>query len=451
MKPPQRPPAIESLLEKHRAVLPLAIDQGSRALASNAYPHWDKLRHLEPPAHLASESWWLGIKLNRQGQSRTLPLKDVAGRAFSYTLPDPVLSMLHRIDGRASGRIGFPMGIATEEARDRFVFNSLVEEAITSSQLEGASTTRQVAADMIRERRTPKDKHERMIMNNYHAMASLRQLKGNPLDFMSLMRMHQTLTQSTLDNDELAGRLQQVGEERVAVVDHKSESVLYRPPPADLLPERIETMIRFANEGQDCDPFIHPVIRAITLHFWLAYEHPFADGNGRTARALFYWSMLRQGYWLFEFISISRMLKSAPLKYGRAFLETETDGNDLTYFIIHQLNVIMGALAELDAYLERKTRQVQTVERMLKDSDLNHRQIALLSHAIRHPGHTYTIKTHQTSHRVAYASARSDLIDLAKRDLLTQVRVGQKAWKFIAPENLEATISGKQEPAFKSI
>jgi hypothetical protein len=42
--------------------------------------------------------------------------------------------------------------------------------------------------------------------------------------------------------------------------------------------------------------FIHPVMRAITLHFWLAYDHPFCDGNGRTARALFYWSMLKQGY-----------------------------------------------------------------------------------------------------------------------------------------------------------
>ena len=58
--------------------------------------------------------------------------------------------------------------------------------------------------------------------------------------------------------------------------------------------------------------FIHPVMRAITLHFWLAYDHPFCDGNGRTARALFYWSMLKQGYWLFEFISISSVINQAP-------------------------------------------------------------------------------------------------------------------------------------------
>ncbi len=53
------------------------------------------------------------------------------------------------------------------------------------------------------------------------------------------------------------------------------------------------------------DFFIHPVIRAILLHFMLAYDHPFVDGTGRTARALFYWSMAHQGYWLMDFISIT--------------------------------------------------------------------------------------------------------------------------------------------------
>lgn len=409
----------------------------SAVTPSNDYLHWDKVRHLAPPVPLSSEEWWLGIKLNRVGQARKLPLQDVSGSPFSYVLPDTVLHMLHHIDSRAIGRVDLPLGVATEENRDRFVFNSLIEEAITSSQLEGASTTRQIAAHMIREKRAPKDKHERMILNNFHAMASLSDLKSKPLDFEMLMRLHRALTELTLDNEDSAGRIQRVDEERVAVFDHKTERALYHPPSAALLPDRMNAMIRFANEGVGEGPFIHPVIRAITLHFWLAYDHPFADGNGRTARALFYWSMLRQGYWLFEFISISRVLKDAPMRYARAFLETETDGNDLTYFIIHQLTVIMRALEALDGYLERKSQQVRAVEDILKDSDLNHRQIALLSHAIRHPGHEYSIKSHQTRHRVAYASARADLLNLAQRDLLKKVRIGQKTWKFIAPSKFE--------------
>jgi len=57
----------------------------------------------------------------------------------------------------------------------------------------------------------------------------------------------------------------------------------------------MEAMCAFVN-GRDTEPFIHPAIRAMILHFWLAYDHPFVDGNGRTARALFYWAMLRPGH-----------------------------------------------------------------------------------------------------------------------------------------------------------
>ena len=114
------------------------------------------------------------------------------------------------------------------------------------------------------------------------------------------------------------------------------DEIFHDPPPAEQLDERMAAMCDFAN-GKIPNHFIHPVVRAIILHFWLAYDHPFVDGNGRTARALFYWLMLRNNYWLFEFISISQIIRKAPIKYGRAFLYTETDDNDLTYFILYHL------------------------------------------------------------------------------------------------------------------
>jgi len=120
---------------------------------------------------------------------------------------------------------------------------------------------------------------------------------------------------------------------------------------------------------------MHPVLRAILLRFWLAYDHPFVHGNGRTARALFYWSMLRQQYWLFEYISISEILLRAPAKYALAFLHTETDRNDLTYFIVHQATVIRRAIQELHVYIQRKAQELASTEAVLKSgADLNHRQ-----------------------------------------------------------------------------
>lgn len=200
-------------------------------------------------------------------------------------------------------------------------------------------------------------------------------------------------------------------------------------------------MVQFANRDADDGAFMHPVVRAVLLHFRLAFDHPFEDGNGRTARALFYWSMLHHDYRLFEFISISRFLKKAPAQYAQAFLHVETDGNDLTYFIAHQVDVIGRAIDELDQYLDTRVRQVQRIERMLERStDLNPRQLALLAHAVRHPDAEYTTRSHQTSHNTAYATARADLFRLAELGLLDRRRVGRKTHVFRAPPDIEARL-----------
>ena len=200
-------------------------------------------------------------------------------------------------------------------------------------------------------------------------------------------------------------------------------------------------MCNFAN-GQTPSFFVHPVIRAIILHFWLAYDHPFVDGNGRTARALFYWSMLRQGYWLFEFISISDILRKAPAKYARAFLLTETDDNDVTYFIVHQVGVIHRAIIALHEYIQRKTEEIRQSERMLRAWDhLNHRQVALLSHGMRHLGSVYSVEGHQNSHMTAYDTARRDLLGLVDAGLLEKGKRG-KEMIFWPPSDLRKRIEG---------
>jgi len=199
-------------------------------------------------------------------------------------------------------------------------------------------------------------------------------------------------------------------------------------------------MCAFANRKSPAG-FIHPVIRSIILHFWLAYDHPFIDGNGRVARALFYWSMLHNGFWLFEFISISQIIRSHPSKYGRAFLYTETDDNDLTYFILYNLEVIKRAIEKLHEYIKRKSEKLRAIESELCGvAILNHRQRALISHALRHPHHQYTIRSHQISHNVVYQTSRIDLLNLESRGLLNSQKIG-KTWYFTPVKDLEEKLA----------
>ncbi len=404
------------------------------------YLHWDDLRYRKPPEGLTHEEWWLGLKMYRRSGCRTIPLKDAGGNKFRFTVPDLVTDLLHQIDRGGGTLIDIPEQITNAEQRDRYVVRSLMEEAITSSQLEGAATTREVAKKMLAEGRKPRDRSERMIVNNYVTMRRILDLKDKPLTPDMVFRVHREISQDAPDIPDGAGRLRRADEE-INVSDIEG-TVFHTPPPAAELPARLEAMCAFANEKTP-GTFVHPVIRGIILHFWLAYDHPFVDGNGRTARALFYWQMLHSGYWLFEYISISQFLRKAPAQYGTAFLHAETDEGDLTYFIIHQAEVIRRALKELHGYVARKASETRACLNALeKHPELNHRQQALIAHAVRHPGFAYSIAGHGARHAVTYATARSDLLNLAKMKFLEHRKAG-RAFVFVSPKDLALRLRAK--------
>jgi len=346
------------------------------------YLHWDELRHRPAPQGQSHEQWWLAEKLSWRGTGTPLPLLSSDGSPFWFCQPPLLLRGLHEIDRKAGASVMAPEAVTTPSTRDRYLLSSRMEEAITSSQMEGAATTHDVAKAMIRSHRAPRDRSERMILNNFRTMQRMRDLKDHPLTPQLVLDLHRLVSEKTLDDPADAGRLRPPGIE-VIVDDDIFGTVFQVPSAATELEARLEQPCRFAN-GEIPAVFIHPGVRAITLHFWLAYGHSLCDGNGRSARALFYWSMLKQGYWgfkqegywLFEFISISSVINQARARYELSFLLCETDDNDLTYFLLAQVTVIQQAIANLHANLERKANELAVLQRRLGGTDgLNHRQL----------------------------------------------------------------------------
>lgn len=441
MKKPEKPPDFHETIQSLDSNRAVELMVSANEVNDSRYFHWDELRHRPAPSDWSHQEWWLVLKSARKTAQRKTPFTDSEGDRFSYTLPDQVLEKLHWIDSRAHGQIGSADLLPSTEQRSRYIIRSLMEEAITSSQLEGAATTRKVALEMLRSGRRPRTHSEHMIRNNYQAMREIRRISSDPLSMEGVLNLHEILTENTLKNPDSAGRLQTPEDERVHVYDRASQQILHAPPPASELPGRLDRLVRYANGMPDSEQFIHPVLRAVLIHFMLAYDHPFEDGNGRTARALFYWSMLQQGYWLTEFISISRLLKKAPARYLRSFLYTETDENDLTYFFLYQLDVITIAIEDLGVWLKRKASENTKLERTIgATKGLNHRQRALLVHALKHPHQMYTIESHQKSHDIAYATSRADLYGLAEEGWLNKSKSGRRM-VFTPGDRLQATQS----------
>ncbi len=280
--------------------------------SNDGYIHWDKLRFYKSlPENFDAAAAWAAITMSRFSQYQQLPVQFAnKDSRVVYWIPPQQLQWLHEIDQQAGGSLGsssIHVG-ANDSDKDKYLINALMEEAIASSQLEGAVTTRKLAKQMLREGRQPRSKAERMIFNNYRAIQKIRECRQDRLTPELIKELHSILTTDTLNLADI-GKFRQA-EDNVVVEDSYSDDTLHYPPPAESVEERIQELCQFAN--QKSKPFVHPVIKAIVLHFAIGYVHPFVDGNGRAARAMFYWYMLREGYWLFEFLPISRLFFRAP-------------------------------------------------------------------------------------------------------------------------------------------
>ena len=278
-----------------------------------------------------------------------------------------------------------------------------------------------------------------MIFNNFITITKIRDHLDEELTPELLLECHRLISKDTLDDPAQEGRYRVEEDGDIRVYDEKDQ-VLHTPPSPSLISDSVEKLCAFAN-AEDEDEFVHPVIRGIILHFWLAYLHPFADGNGRTARAVFYWYMLKRKYWLFEYLSISRVMRKASVQYYRSFLYSEIDEGDITYFIMFHLRAIKLAIDELRIYLARKQKESREAIKFLKKQPhLNFRQRSLLMSALDRPDNVYSFNTHMAVHGVVYQTARSDLLGLYEVGLLEIHKSGRK-FTFTPAPDLQAKLT----------
>ena len=407
------------------------------------YLHWDEFRRYPSPG-VKKEAAWAAIKLSRACGSKSLELRSECGSPFFLYTTDFCDAVIHAIE-QVTSRLG-GAAASSPHYRDnaKYLVDALMmEEAISSAQLEGASTTLKIAKDMLAKERAPQDDDERMILNNYQLMKHAKYNKDESLSVALICEFQSIATAGVDEEDAHPGHIR---EDDDIFVGGPGDEVVHQPPKASLLPARLEALCLFANDrhdGQEGRPFIHPVVKAIILHFMIGYEHPFRDGNGRTARCLFYWFMLKSGYWPFEYISISTLLKEAPMLYGRSYIHTETDAYDLTYFVTYQLRVIERAINAFMHHFESKrleALELMTWVQTLHLSDgLNYRQGHFLKKVLQHPGRIFTPKELTHDYDISENTARNDLEKGVGMKVLFKVQEG-KSFLYIARDDAEANL-----------
>ena len=438
------PKSLQKILAEHdpRDVFPYLTKYGMTSEKGD-YLHWDKFKWKVAKGDNA-ELAWAATKIARHSTAKSLPLCAEHRDYFSYSLPDSLFAKLHELDKMTGGghSLGDGMFISSRE-KDRYLVKSLMmEEAITSSQLEGASTTRKVAKEMLETRRAPQDKSEQMIFNNFMLMKHAVEYKDEELSIELILKFHRIATHQAIDNEAVSGEFRA---DNNIFVSNIYNDISHEPPSHDSIIERMQELCDFANEIHDSatsDQFIHPIVKAIVLHFMIGFIHPFGDGNGRTARALFYWSMLRSGYWLFEYVSISKLIQEKRTDYDTAFIYTETDDFDLTYFLYQQADVIIKAVKSLHEHIETKKQEfyhfMQWIEKSPVALTLKRGHQELLKIALKEPGKVFTAKQVALEQDVNENTARAYLKKLVDLDLLIESKSKHsKTIRYVAPANLK--------------
>lgn len=393
------------------------------------YLYWDKAKYYKPK-NIEDANFWNAIKLSRMGE-----LISFNKKIFRFKITTYMQKFLHEFDMNFGGTLLSSHPIS-EKNKQYYLLSSLMEEAIASSQMEGANTTRRVAKDMLRKQSKPKNTDQQMIVNNYNTIRFLVEQKDQDLSPQLLLEIHKMISENTLENHNDEGKFRT--SDNIVVMDSLRGEIAHTPPSHTEINEYIKDLCDFANKDEQ---YIHPIVKAIIIHFVISYLHPFVDGNGRTARSLFYWYMLKKGYWLTEFLSISRIIYRSKTKYEKAFLYVENDNLDLGYFINYNLKILQQSFDELKKYLNKKANEEKSLLDFKFIKGINERQTQIIKICIEKPSTIFIAKELETTFNVSVKTIRNDLMGLVQLGILDSVAINQRLTGYTKVQNLEEKLN----------
>lgn len=397
------------------------------------YPYWSKVKYKKLKGFDTPENIWNALKQLRLSNQITAN----QNYRIHFSMTNSMARLCHNFDMQFGGSWGSE-SLIPRDSRKIYLMNSVIDEAISSSQMEGASTTRKVAKEMLRNKITPKDKSQWMIYNNYQTIQFLSENLDQVMTSEFLLHIHSLMTYNTMDNPEDAGRFRQ--NDNVVVANSVTNEIVHIPPSFTEIPAAVNWFCQFANSNE-LTVFIHPIIKGAILHYFISYLHPFVDGNGRTARAIFYWYLLKEGYWLTEYLSISRIIYKSKAAYEKSFLQSEADGNDIGYFITYHLNALEKAFDELKSYIEHKSAQKKEEVQLLKIGGITKRQASILHLFIKDADLIITAKDIAGRMLISQPTAKKDLSELVQSGLLTEIKLNKQKSGYIKGPDFDSIIN----------
>jgi Fic family protein len=364
------------------------------------------------PVTMPISKIWPELTQARRAKSKDLPLFDSTGKPFWFVLTDDIISQANEIVKLAQQEIVF-----SSPEFEKLHYEAVIDEAVYSSIIEGAFTTKQDAKEFIENIREPKNKSEQMVKNNYDALTYVLENIDSPITQKTIFEIFRLVTKNTL---EYAVPFDRYRNENVMVRKQNGE-IVHTAPDYKQVPEMMDLLIHFIGNDD-----MAPVLKACIVHFYFVYVHPFVDGNGRTARALSYMLLLQSGYDFFRYFSISSIIADERTKYYNAIKDVEDDAGDMTYFINYYTGMLSRAIHLISERVLRKA-SIESIIQKIEESDLNNKRLPegaewILTSAKK----SVSVEAWKKKFNVSTETARQDLLKLAELDVVEKRMDGKK-------------------------
>jgi Fic family protein len=225
------------------------------------------------------------------------------------TLVEQTAALRERIQSAAVELSWIPALQKDTRTRNSHASTAIEGNPLTLEQVRALEEGRELSAVEARPKRE--------ILNYFAGLRYVeKHAKKKTIRHEDIFGLHRLLAGKVMDQGE-AGRYRTI---QVRVGRH------YPPAAADVSGLMFE-LLEWWNKKASA---LSPVLSSSILHYQFEWIHPFADGNGRTGRALALWELYRRGFDSHHIFSVDEYYWEDRPAYYRALDAVRDDGGDLT-------------------------------------------------------------------------------------------------------------------------
>ena len=349
------------------------------------------------------------VGLLQNGFYKPLKLRDFAGNGLVF------LESAARVHTAAAKVLLTP-----QQSTQTYGLKAMEEEIASTLTIENIDYTRD-SVRRILSGHAPKDESENRILGMKIGFDFISN-PCNEISVSNIYTLYQTAIGAYVEEDDRLQPGQLYRNDDVFVMGSKVE---HTGLPWKKLPEYMAELAAFINEDSEIDD----LTKAAIIHFYIAYLHPYFDGNGRMARLMHLWFLVRKGYPSALFIPLSEYVGKSKAKYYDAFTLAEDNARisgvmDVAPFVVYFTEEVYRKLGQSlpDAHT------VEAYQAVLERGGVTERERDLWAFVLTAygSGEFSTKMLEKDFGNAAYATIRTFVMKFAELGLLSSAKYGSR-------------------------